>query len=234
MNPQLTRICLSAFLVYLAPGILHAQEVDAYRQGILHRALGHTELAMNYFVTALNQDQSDLARMALLEMRMQRDGPGGDVQDLLDGASNEYRPALYRRAGFLLMEMDARQAGLEILLAYADRFPEDNAADDLLFFGGQDARKIGQAYVSATLFYELLDRYPESELADDAMIFLARHYFLPGPDRNPDRTRDILLHFAADRRVAFRQSPYLAGVEAYMAGRLDLKDLFSSLYFPAL
>lgn len=211
-------------------------EVDAYRQGMLHRSLGHRGRATQYFNEALQQDagQADLARMALLEMRVEEEGAGANFQELLDGASEEYRPALYRRAGFLMMDAGATERALEILLAYPDRFPEDPAADDVLYYGGLYAQKKGHSFVSATLLYDLLDRFPESELADDTFILLSRHYYLPGPDRNPDRSRDILLHFAARNEPAFRNSPHAPAVQAYLSGRASLNDLFSSLYFPLL
>ncbi|MCB1171127.1 MAG: hypothetical protein KDK25_12365 [Leptospiraceae bacterium] len=229
---------LAFLLLALSLFSLPAEEgqIDAYRQGVYHRSLGHRERALQYFNQALNQDQrqADLARMALLEMRVEADGREAKFQELLDGASQDYMPALYRRAGFLLMDAGASEEALDILLAYSDRFPEDPAADDVLFYGGWYAQKKGFSYVSATLLYAILERYPESELSDDAYILLARHYYLPGPDRNPDRTRDILIHFAAEKRPAFVESPYGAGVQAFLAGRMGLKELFSALYFPVL
>ena len=223
-------------------GLFHAglsaqeDQVSAYRQGVFHRSLGHKEVALQYFNEALQQDsgEADLARLALLEMRLEEKGPQANYRELLAGSSPEFQPVLYKRAGFMLLDAGASVPALELLLEYPDRFPQDPAAADVLYQTGRYAQSLGNRYVSATLFYDLLDRYPDSELADDAFILLARHYYLPGPDRNMDRCRDILLHFAAENRPAFRQSPHRPAVQAYLTGKSALNDLFSSLYFPSL
>ncbi len=222
----------------LAPVSVGAEEaeISAYRQGMLHRSMGHRELALKYFNQALSQDsqEADMARLSLLEMRMEEKGPQANYRELLIGASSEFQPVLYRRAGFLLLDAGAAQDALDLLLAYPDQFPDDPAAPGLLYQVGRYAQNHRQSYVAATLFYDLLDRYPDSDLADDTFILLARHYYLPGPDRNPDRSRDILLHFAAQKSPAFLESPHAPAVRAYLSGKLDLNGLFSSLYFPAL
>ena len=239
----LSGISTFAFALLLTMGIAPSQlqaedaaDIPAYRQGVLHRSMGHRELALKYFNQALSQDSrdADMARLALLEMRMEEKGADANYRELLIGASFEFQPVLYRRAGFLLLDAGANQEALDLLLAYPDQFPDDPAAPGLLYQVGRYAQNHRKSYVAATLFYDLLERYPESDLADDTYILLARHYYLPGPDRNPDRSRDILIHFAAQTDIAFQQSPHAPAVRAYLAGKLDLNGLFSSLYFPAL
>lgn len=225
------------FLCALFPGANNLQaQVNAYRQGMLHRAMGHSERAEEYFNQSIQQteEEADQARLALLEMRMGRDGTEAQFQDLLDGATEEGRPQLYRSAGFLLMDHGASERALQLLLSYPDRFPDDPTADAVLYSCGRYASDHGFGFVAATLLYDLLDRYPNSELADDAYIMLARHYYRPGPDYNPDRSRDIFLHFVADDRPAFRSSPHLHSVQMYLMGRTTLGELFSSMNFPVL
>lgn len=231
-------VALALFISVLSNS-LQAEEgaqVSAYKQGVMHRSLGHRELALQYLNEALSQDseEADQARLALLEMRIEEKGADAQFRELLAGASPAFQPALYRTAGFLLLDAGASTEALDLLLVYPDQFPGDPEAAALLYQVGRYAQNRGNSYVSATLFYDLLDRYPESDLADDTFILLARHYYLPGPDRNPDRSHDILLHFAAEKRPAFQNSPHKSAVKAYLAGKRDLNDLFSSLYFPAL
>ena len=118
-------------------------------------------------------------------------GLGGVVFLLAGGALSEWSwrgPFLVYSFAFFLAPIAALAVfEPERKHGYESAFPGDPEAAALLYQVGRYAQNRGNSYVSATLFYDLLDRYPESDLADDTFILLARHYYLPGPDRNPDR-----------------------------------------------